>query len=81
MGELALDGRVRPVRGLLPTALSARDAKCEGLVFPAANWAEAAVVDGIDLVPVATLRDAVAVLRGEWRPEPLRRRHNGASSN
>ncbi|HRY28526.1 MAG TPA: YifB family Mg chelatase-like AAA ATPase [Elusimicrobiota bacterium] len=68
VGELALDGQVRPVRGMLPIALAARDAKCAGVIFPANNWDEASVVDGVDLVPVSTLTETVRFLRGDWRP-------------
>lgn len=68
VGELSLEGRVRPVKGLLPIALAARDGKFDGLIFPAANWAEASVVKGLDLVPVSTLREAVEFLREEGRP-------------
>jgi magnesium chelatase family protein len=71
VGELALDGRVRPVRGLLPIALAVRDAGFDGLIFPADNTAEAAVVAGLNLVPVGTLADTVGYLRGEWSPEPV----------
>lgn len=73
VGELALDGRVRPIRGILPIALSARDGGWDGLIFPAANWSEASVVDGLELVPVSSLRDAAAFLRGEWKPETPKR--------
>jgi magnesium chelatase family protein len=68
VGELALDGRVRPVRGLLPIALSVRDRGTEGLIFPAANWSEAAVVGGLELVPVSSLKETVDFLRGGWTP-------------
>ena len=69
VGELALDGRVRPVRGMLPIALAVRDGGWDGLIFPAANWSEASVVEKIDLVPVNSLQEAVQFLKGEWRPE------------
>jgi magnesium chelatase family protein len=69
VGELALDGRVRPVRGILPIALCVRAGRWDGLIFPAANWAEALVVDGLELVPVSSLRDAAAFLRGDWKPD------------
>jgi magnesium chelatase family protein len=81
VGELALDGRVRPVRGLLPIALAARDSGAEGLIFPAANWAEAAVVKKVDLVPVSTLQEAVRFLKEGIRPETPRRPSLSASRN
>jgi magnesium chelatase family protein len=68
VGELALDGRVRPVKGILPVAMACRDAGLTGLVFPAANAAEASVVAGLDLVPVSTLGEAAAFLKTGERP-------------
>ncbi len=68
VGELALDGRVRPVKGLLSIALAVRDQKYDGLIFPMANWAEAAVVDGIELIPVSTLKEAADFLCDTWMP-------------
>jgi magnesium chelatase family protein len=60
VGELALDGRVRPVAGILPTAVKARqDGK---LVVPAENALEAAVVGDVEVYPVATLTEAVALI-------------------
>jgi len=70
VGELALDGRLRPVRGLLSIALAARDKGYEGLILPVANVEEAAVVEGLTLVPAESLEQTVKYLRGEWFPEP-----------
>ena len=77
VGELSLDGRVRAVRGALPIALRARAAGIRSLLLPEENATEAAVVSGVDVYAVATLRDAVslvAALRagGEAAPAPLR---------
>ncbi|MGD8719013.1 MAG: YifB family Mg chelatase-like AAA ATPase [Candidatus Zixiibacteriota bacterium] len=64
VGELALDGTVRPVRGALPVAVCARDAGCRGVLVPAENANEAAVVDGVDVIPVESLAQAAAFLAG-----------------
>jgi len=64
MGELSLDGTVRPVRGVLPMTIAARDRGCSGVLVPAQNAPEAAVVEGIDVYPIHRLQDAVAVLSG-----------------
>jgi magnesium chelatase family protein len=64
LGELALDGRLKPVRGALPIALYARDRGCARVLVPDANAREAAVVKGIDVVPCADLREALRVLEG-----------------
>ena len=71
VGELALDGAVRPVKGVLPVALEARRRGKRALFVPEANAREAAMVDGIDVYGVQNLRQTFAFLRGETR---LRRR-------
>ena len=65
LGELGLDGRVHGVRGALPVAAAARRAGLVGLIVPAANAAEAALVGGPPVIAVDTLADAVSHLRGE----------------
>jgi magnesium chelatase family protein len=70
LGELALDGKLQSVNGILPMVLGARDAGFHKLIVPSANADEAALVDGIDLYPVDTLAAAVAVVGGtgiKWR--------------
>ena len=62
VGELALDGQVRGVRGILPQAVAARDAGRKYLMVSAENADEAAVVKGIDVYPVKTLHEAWMVL-------------------
>ena len=64
VGELGLGGEVRPVRGALCLALAARDAGFDEIVLPAANAAEAAAVDGIRVIPVAHLSEAVGHVAG-----------------
>jgi len=65
LGELALDGTLRPVPGVLPMALAAKEKGLGTILLPRANAGEAAVVSGIRLVPVGSLREALAVLQGE----------------
>ena len=69
-GELALDGSVRAVRGALSMAMAAREAGLKGLILPADNAREAAVVSGIEVVPVTALAQAVGFLAGELAIEP-----------
>jgi magnesium chelatase family protein len=72
-GELALDGAVRPVRGVLPMALRARADGRRGVVVPTANAVEAGLVEGVDVYPVATVTEAAAVLFGRaGAPAPYR---------
>lgn len=59
VGELSLDGRIRPARGVLPIAAAARRQGARALLLPHDNLAEAAVVSGLRLMPVRTLREAV----------------------
>ncbi len=72
VGELALDGTVRPVRGALSLAISAREAGLKGILLPEPNAAEAGVVRGLDVVPVRTLSDAATFLNGHSDIVPFR---------
>ncbi len=72
MGELSLDGRVKPVRGLLAVASAARRWPVEGLVVPVANAEEGALVDGLPIYPVASLAEVVEFLTGRRNLEPCR---------
>ncbi|MFO8006135.1 MAG: YifB family Mg chelatase-like AAA ATPase, partial [Candidatus Brocadiia bacterium] len=72
VGELALDGRVRPVKGCLAMALRAREEGMDGMVVPLDNAREAAVVEGLDVVPVNDLAEAAAFLSGNRPLQPLR---------
>jgi magnesium chelatase family protein len=70
LGELALDGKLQPVSGILPMVLGARNAGFSKLIVPAHNADEAALVEGIELYAVESLRCAIAVLAGhggKWR--------------
>ena len=69
-GELSLDGSVKPVRGILPVAMQARADGIRRLVVPAANAAEAAVVEGIEVFGVDSLRRTVDFLNGETQLFP-----------
>lgn len=62
MGELALDGSVRPVKGILPMAITARAKGCKYVIVPKENAREAAVVEGLTVVPVASLEVAIRFL-------------------
>ncbi|WP_328224096.1 YifB family Mg chelatase-like AAA ATPase [Streptomyces sp. NBC_00310] len=80
IGELGLDGRVRPVRGILPAVLAAAEAGYEQVVVPECAAAEASLVPGVSVLGVRTLRQLIAVLADEpvpdeepdeGRPDPL----------
>ncbi|HXE51545.1 MAG TPA: YifB family Mg chelatase-like AAA ATPase [Tepidisphaeraceae bacterium] len=69
-GELALDGRVRKIKGGLSLALLAREKKFRGVILPEENAREAAVVEGIEVYPVANLAQAVLFLNEQLPLEP-----------
>ncbi|NIA06886.1 MAG: YifB family Mg chelatase-like AAA ATPase [Actinobacteria bacterium] len=69
-GELALDGRVRSVKGVLSMAVLAKSKGFNKMIVPAANAAEAAVVGGLDVYPVASLTEAVGLISGQLKIEP-----------
>src|SRR5438477_10562890 len=72
VGELALDGSVRPVKGVLPVALEARRRGKKALFVPASNAREAAMVRGIAVYGISNLRDTFSFLRGECTLTPVR---------
>src|SRR5262249_56784610 len=65
VGELALDGRLRPVRGALALALAVRDAGCARLVLPGPSAGEAALAPGLDVYTADDLSSLLRALRGE----------------
>ncbi|MGM0348800.1 YifB family Mg chelatase-like AAA ATPase [Streptomyces sp. TR1341] len=82
IGELGLDGRVRPVRGILPAVLAAADAGYEQVVVPECAVPEASLVPGVSVLGVRSLRQLISVLTdepvpdeepvpGEIRPDPF----------
>jgi magnesium chelatase family protein len=71
VGELALDGTTRPTKGALSMAMAAvKEDGLSGMLTPADSAAEAAVVEGIDVIPISSLAQAVAFLAGEIEIEP-----------
>lgn len=71
IGELALDGTLRPIRGALSMAIAARDAGRRHIVVPAANAREAAVVEGIHVISVGVLAEAVGFLTSQLPLDPV----------
>ncbi|AJY70207.1 ATP-dependent protease [Geobacter sulfurreducens] len=72
LGELSLDGIIKPVRGCLSVAVAARNAGLAGIVVPRENAPEAAVVEGVDVIGVSELAEVVEFLNGERRIDPHR---------
>ena len=71
-GELSLTGELKPVSGVLPLAARARREGARGVLVPAANAAEAAVVEGLDVFGLEQLREVVDFFTGSARPQPAK---------
>src|SRR5262249_44475353 len=72
IGELALDGRVRPVRGALAIAVAAKRRGLKRLLLPAENGRGAGVVGGLDVYPVKDLHEVVTLLKADPPPAAMR---------
>ncbi len=79
LGELALDGRIRPVKGVLSMALLARGIGCETMLIPSKNALEASQVEGLEILPVNHLREATEMLSGQRKPTTIERLNEGQS--
>lgn len=72
VGELSLDGRLRPVKGCLSMAFKCKELGIKKFLLPPENASEAAVVDGLDIIPVETLADTVGILTNSSPFTPYR---------
>ncbi len=72
MGELSLDGNLQRIRGVLPMALTAQKENFRGLILPAENAMEAAVVEGLDIISVGNLNDVVGFMNGSLELKPVK---------
>ncbi len=64
LGELALNGSLRPIKGALPIAIEARKRNCKGFVLPIENAPEAAIVNDLDIIPVHHIEEAIGFFSG-----------------
>lgn len=71
LGELALDGRLRPIAGILPAVVAASRGGFDTVMVPTGNADEASLVPGVRVIPVASLREAAIWHGGEFEPEPV----------
>ena len=71
MGELSLDGELRPIKGVLPIAIQSRKENFKGFILPKKNAREAAIVNNLDIIGVETLRKAIDFVMGKKKIEPL----------
>jgi magnesium chelatase family protein len=72
MGELSLDGLLKPIKGALPIAIQARKEGFEGLIVPKSNVMEAAIVDNIDVYGAEGIREVISVFNGEPMIQPVK---------
>ncbi|MBA9079327.1 YifB family Mg chelatase-like AAA ATPase [Rufibacter quisquiliarum] len=72
MGELALDGELRPIKGVLPIAIQARKEGFKGFILPQQNAQEAAIVNNLDVIGVTNLKEAIDFLAGEKQITPIK---------
>ncbi len=73
MGELALDGLLRPIKGVLPIAVEARKNGYKGFILPKENAEEAAIVNNLEVIGIETLEEAIGFLEGKINIKPLDR--------
>jgi magnesium chelatase family protein len=71
MGELSLDGELRPIKGVLPIAIQARKEGFKGIILPAQNANEAAIVNNLDVIPVRMIQEAIDFLDNRLEIEPM----------
>ncbi|MEM6359456.1 MAG: YifB family Mg chelatase-like AAA ATPase [Bacteroidota bacterium] len=71
MGELSLDGDLRPIKGVLPIAIEARKRGFKGFVLPKENATEAAIVNDLEVIAVTSLKEAIEYFEGQREIRPL----------
>lgn len=71
VGELSLDGRVRPINGILPMAIDVKNNHLKGFIVPLENAKEAAVIKGIEIIGVNTIKDAVDFFKGNFKASKI----------
>lgn len=70
MGELGLDGTIQPIKGVLPIAIKAREAKFDGLIIPQENAREAAVVNNLNVYGVSKIKEVIEFFNGKRELQP-----------
>lgn len=71
MGELSLDGELRPIKGVLPIAIQSRKQEFKGFILPKSNAKEAAIVNNLEIIGVENLQEAIDFVEGKKKIEPL----------
>ncbi len=71
MGELSLNGKLRPIKGVLPISIEARRLGFRGIVLPQENASEAAIVDNLEVIPISSLGDAIGFFKQSKEISPV----------
>ena len=71
LGELSLDGTLRPIKGALPISVSVKNADVKGIIVPQENAKEAAITGDLEVIAVSSLRETIDFLNGHFRPEAV----------
>jgi magnesium chelatase family protein len=71
MGELSLDGELRPIKGVLPIAIQSRKQEFKGFILPKKNAREAAIVNSLEVIGVENISEAIAFVEGKKQIEPM----------
>ncbi|GAC1587373.1 MAG: YifB family Mg chelatase-like AAA ATPase [Hymenobacter sp.] len=72
MGEMSLDGELRPIKGVLPIAIQARKEGFKGIILPKENAEEAAIVNNLDVIPVGSMQEAIDFFEGRLEIAPTK---------
>ncbi len=72
MGEMSLDGELRPIKGVLPIAIQARKEGFKGIILPKENAEEAAIVNNLDVIPVGSMQEAIDFFEGRLEIKPTK---------
>lgn len=72
IGEVSLDGNLRPIKGVLPMAVAAKENGFDGLILPKENAEEAAIIDDLNVYPVTSLNEAINFVEDELKLQPYK---------
>ncbi len=72
MGELSLDGKLQPIKGALPIAIEAKNKNFRNLILPKENGHEAAIVNGLNVYGMQTIKEVIALIEGKSKVQPLK---------
>lgn len=71
VGELSLDGRVKSIKGILPIVIGAKENKYQKVFIPEGNYCECSFIDGIEIIPIKSLKDCISIINGITKKSEL----------